>query len=114
MNNDEVNLQNIINYILYENRKKPLTLDELYSCLSSDYGIELTIPVKKDVLSILSEGLKKYDYFMENDKYFLIDNSDYRVGIYYNVERERDVSPIAFYFSKQYFDSTGKYKLYAN
>ena len=114
MSNDEINLQNIINYILYENRKKPLTLDELYSCLSSDYGIELTIPVKKDVLSILSEGLKKYDYFMENDKYFLIDNSDYRVGIYYNVERERDVSPIAFYFSKQYFDSTGKYKLYAN
>jgi len=114
MNNDEVNLQNIINYILYENRKKPLTLDELYSCLSSDYGIELTIPIKKDVLSILSEGLKNYDYFMENDKYFLIDNSDYRVGIYYNKERERDVVPTAFYFSKQYFDSTGKYKLYAN
>ena len=114
MNNDEVYLQNIINYILYENRKKPLTLDELYSCLSSDYGIELTIPVKKEVLSILSEGLINYDYFMENDKYCLIDNSDYRVGIYYNEEREQDVVPIAFYFSKQYFDSTGKYKLYAN
>lgn len=114
MNNDEVNLQNIINYILYENRKKPLTLDELYSCLSSDYGIELTIPVKKEVLSILSEGLKNYDYFMENDKYFLIDNSDYRVGIYYNVERERDVPPIAFYFSKQYFDRVGNYKLFVN
>ena len=114
MNNDEVNLQNIINYILYENRKKPLTLEELYSCLFSDYGIELTVSVKKEVLSILSEGLKNYDYFMENDKYFLIDNSDYRVGIYYNEERERDVVPTAFYFSKQYFDSTGNYKLFAN
>ena len=114
MNNDEVNLQNIINYILYENRKKPLTLEELYSCLFSDYGIELTVSVKKEVLSILSEGLKNYDYSMENDKYCLIDNSDYRVGIYYNEEREQDVVPTAFYFSKQYFDSTGKYKLYAN
>lgn len=114
MSNDEINLKNIINYVLYEYRKNPLTIEDIYSCLSSNYGIELTIPVKKEVLSILSEGLNNYNYFMENDRYCLIDNSDYRVGIYYNLERKRDVVPIAFYNSKQYLDSDGNYKLFVN
>ena len=57
---------------------------------------------------------KAYEKVLKLYEYCLIDNSDYRVGIYYNEERERDVVPTAFYFSKQYFDSTGKYKLYDN
>ena len=52
MDDDKINLHNIINFILYKNRKISLTLDELYSCLSFNF-------VEKEVLSILCDGLKK-------------------------------------------------------